>query len=138
MTKRRKLDSQSTEGKAKTGKKEAEKKYFSDCTCAECMTAFAGTKPAKPARVGKASRPGGGLEERAITYVRWGLHFARRNHPEGANLTALIEEVGELARALQDGDREAIWDEARDVAVIGLRFMLGERAPEPSTPKRSR
>lgn len=62
------------------------------------------------------------------------LVMARRFHPEGANLRALVEEVGEVARAEADhlaapnnGPKiDRFHDELVDVIVVALRMWIGE------------
>lgn len=57
------------------------------------------------------------------------LTHARAKHPEGASFDALVEEVGEVARARLDRSVDQERSELLDVAVVALRLYLGERAP---------
>ncbi len=54
------------------------------------------------------------------------LTVGRAKHPEGANLTALAEEVGEVARAMRRETPERVREELLDVAVVAMRLYLGE------------
>lgn len=54
------------------------------------------------------------------------LQRARQLHPEGASMNALVEEVGEVARARRRETHERVREELLDVAVVALRLYLGE------------
>lgn len=56
------------------------------------------------------------------------LWHARKKHPEGVNLTALVSEVGEVATAMLRETPERMKDELLDVIVVAIRFWLGEVA----------
>jgi hypothetical protein len=53
------------------------------------------------------------------------IHRAAELHPEGPSLAALVEEVGEVARAMQD-DPARLAEELLDVAVVALRWHMQE------------
>lgn len=53
------------------------------------------------------------------------IHRAAELHPEGPSLEALVEEVGEVARAMQDSP-ERLAEELLDVAVVALRWHMQE------------
>lgn len=63
--------------------------------------------------------------ERAIMLVREKLKLAAELHPERPSLAALVEEVGEVARAMQDSP-ERLAEELLDVAVVALRWHMQE------------
>lgn len=51
------------------------------------------------------------------------VQWARSKHPTNYNLfAALVEEVGEVAKALQDGDEENLITELLQVACVALRL----------------
>lgn len=51
---------------------------------------------------------------------------ARMKHPEGASFPALIEEVGEVATAMIEGNEAAAQSERLDVGTVVMRLYLGE------------
>ena len=57
------------------------------------------------------------------------LAHARAKHPDGASFDALVEEVGEVARARLERQPDQEREELLDVAVVAMRLYLGERAP---------
>ncbi len=53
------------------------------------------------------------------------LHRARAKHPgDNATLTALTEEVGEVAQAMHDHDAAHVRQEAVQVAAMAMRLVL--------------
>lgn len=58
------------------------------------------------------------------------MAHARQAHPEGSDLTSLVSEVGEVARAMYaeapDQARDRARDELLDVAAVTMRLYLGE------------
>ena len=61
------------------------------------------------------------------------IESAREQHPEGANLAALVEEVGEVAKAALKLGRNSqhYRAECLDVAVVALRLYEGDVTGEP-------
>jgi len=61
------------------------------------------------------------------------IESAREQHPEGANLAALVEEVGEVAKAALELGRNSqhYRAECLDVAVVALRMYEGDVTGEP-------
>ncbi len=51
---------------------------------------------------------------------------ARTLHPNGCRYHALVEEVGEVARALRRETSEHVKEELLDTAVVAMRLFLGE------------
>lgn len=51
------------------------------------------------------------------------IQRAAEIHPEGPSLAALVEEVGEVARAMQDSP-DRMGEELLDVAVVALRWHM--------------
>lgn len=70
------------------------------------------------------------LEEPALTAalldLAWGIDIAREKHPEGSDLTSLVSEVGEVAKAMFAETPARVRAELVDVAVVALRIVLGE------------
>ena len=64
----------------------------------------------------------------ALSALSDALRAARAKHPSGANLAALVEEVGEVARAMRRESTERVREELMDVATVALRLWLGEVA----------
>jgi hypothetical protein len=63
------------------------------------------------------------------------LEMARVNFPDRPTMAVLVEEVGEVARALQDESREAIYLECVQVAAMAMRMATeGCREYERSWP----
>lgn len=64
-------------------------------------------------------------EETFFTMVRLELARARAKFPgPDATLAALVEEVGEVAKAVLDEDEERVLAEAVQVAVMAARLVL--------------
>lgn len=57
--------------------------------------------------------------------LEYGISEGRCKHPAGVPFEALVEEVGEVARALMD-EPHRVRDELLDVAVCAMRMWLGE------------
>jgi hypothetical protein len=62
----------------------------------------------------------------AICGLVAGLVRAREKHPNGANMYALMEEVGEVCRALRREGGDRVSEELMDVAVVAMRIWVGE------------
>lgn len=78
---------------------------------------------------GTALNGSGSHDDLAFAALAERMAHARRWYPEGTTFTALVEELGEVARAM---DREGVdreRDELLDVATVAIRLWLGERAP---------
>lgn len=58
--------------------------------------------------------------------VAWGIERARKLHPEGCSVLALVEEVGEVSRALAREDEDRLRSEIVDVAIVACRLLLGD------------
>lgn len=58
------------------------------------------------------------------------FHRARQLFPDNnVNLIALMEEVGELAKAMMDEPSENVWKEAVQVAAVAMRCAIeGDRS----------
>lgn len=56
---------------------------------------------------------------RALARARW-------KHPKGCNLASLIEEAGEVGRAINREGLERAREELLDTAVVAIRLYLGE------------
>ncbi len=56
------------------------------------------------------------------------LAIGREKHPKGSALHHLVEEVGEVCRAMRRETPERVKDELLDVAVVAFRMYLGETA----------
>lgn len=64
------------------------------------------------------------------------LEMARFKFPERITMAVLVEEVGEVARALQEQSREAIYFECVQVAAMAMRMATeGCREYERSWPE---
>ena len=64
------------------------------------------------------------------------LEMARLKFPERITMAVLVEEVGEVARALQDEGRQALYAECIQVAAMALRLALeGAREYQRSWPE---
>lgn len=59
-------------------------------------------------------------EQRLRNHARWGDRSVEGNAPEdeGRWLALIVEEVGEISRALLDGDRAALRREAVDAMAV--------------------
>jgi hypothetical protein len=61
---------------------------------------------------------------------------ARACYPDKPTMAVLVEEVGEVARALQDEGRQALYSECIQVAAMALRLALeGAREYQRSWPE---
>lgn len=80
-------------------------------------------------------RPDLMMSSKTLELVDNEIVAARRKFPAGSNLfPALVEEVGELARAfLQGNDRERVIAEAKHVAAMAIR-IIEEGCPEFCSP----
>lgn len=61
--------------------------------------------------------------------LAWAIDAARKKHPEGSSLLAIISETGELADATRlpnDAREKQVREEAIDVAVTAMRVAMGE------------
>lgn len=54
------------------------------------------------------------------------LQHARKKHPEGADLWALMAELCEVFEEFNASDAERYKDELLDVATVAIRIYLGE------------
>lgn len=50
------------------------------------------------------------------------IEMARFKFPERITMAVLVEEVGEIAKALQDASREAVYLECVQVAAMAMRM----------------
>lgn len=50
--------------------------------------------------------------------------LARQRYPERPTMAVLVEEVGEVARALQDQGRKELYAECVQVAAMAMRIAL--------------
>lgn len=71
-----------------------------------------------------------------VLELAYALIRARRLHPEGSSLGALVEEVGEVAKALGRQNAERYHEELVDTGVVAIRLLLGDVDVElqPKTP----
>lgn len=58
--------------------------------------------------------------------LAWSVARARSIHPEGCSALALIEETGEVARALAREDEKRYRAELVDTATVATRLLLGD------------
>lgn len=65
----------------------------------------------------------------AMLDLAWGIDKGRAKHPNGSDLTSLISEVGEVAKAMYAETPERVLEELLDVLVVALRLRLGEIKP---------
>lgn len=61
-----------------------------------------------------------------LTPLAEAIAIARTKHPGGSDLTSLLSEAGEVARAMYSETPERVREELIDVAVVAMRLYFGE------------
>lgn len=64
----------------------------------------------------------------ALSVLNEAIWRARERHPEGCDLRALVEEVGEVADAMRRAP-DRVRAELIDVATVAMRLFMGECVP---------
>lgn len=71
------------------------------------------------------------IQQEILESIKASLHHSREKHPVFANskehaVSLLTEEVGEVAMAVNDNDKEATKKELLDVIAVCLRWLEGD------------